>query len=192
MQISSKNIKNSKNLDNPQNNNPTNRTEKVIYDDGPSQYVNFSVYTNCAVIFLLAIFAPALWHKLVIGGEGFYHIYILFWRFALAASIIYPIWRFFDTFSRRYKITNERLREYSGVFNRKVEELELYRVKDISLDSPFNLRMLGLSNIILRTTDRSNPYFIISSIKNGEKILDLIRENVEYERKIKGVRAIEL
>ncbi len=40
-------------------------------------------------------------------------------------------------------------------------ELELYRVKDIVLNEPFLLRLVGLSNIVLVTSDRSTPVFVV-------------------------------
>ena len=68
------------------------------------------------------------------------------------------------------------------------EELELFRVKDIRLDQPFWLRLVGLSNIILVTSDKTSSKYIIPAIKNGTKIREEIRAAVDQRRDEKGVR----
>jgi len=38
---------------------------------------------------------------------------------------------------RDYELTEERFKERSGVFNIRYDELELYRIKDITFMQPF-------------------------------------------------------
>ena len=51
---------------------------------------------------------------------------------------------------------------WTNLSNINTHEFELYRVKDIVLNEPFLLRLVGPSIIILVTSDRSTPsYFVV-------------------------------
>ena len=71
--------------------------------------------------------------------------------------IIPPIVRYLKTKFTRYEITTQRIIFHSGVFSRRREELELYRVKDYRVIAPLLYRMFGLENVILETSDRTTP-----------------------------------
>jgi uncharacterized membrane protein YdbT with pleckstrin-like domain len=96
--------------------------------------------------------------------------------------------RFFQTKYASVEVNSERLIERSGVFSRKTDELELYRVKDIRHVEPFWLRLFGLSDIVLYTSDKSTPVIVLRAIENGEIVRALIRDAVESRRAIKGVK----
>jgi hypothetical protein len=60
-------------------------------------------------------------------------------------------------------------------------------VKDIQFQQPFWLRLVGLSNIHLITSDRSNPLFIIPGVKNGKELREELRTVIDKRRTEKGV-----
>ena len=78
-----------------------------------------------------------------------------------------------------------------GIFSKTTNEVELYRVKDIKLIQPFWLRILGLSNIWLDSTDHSNPTILIKGIHNGSEIKEQLRMAVDIRRDIKGVKEVD-
>ena len=70
---------------------------------------------------------------------------------------------------------------------KNTHELELYRVKDIVLNEPFLLRLIGLSNIVMITSDRTTPVFVIPGVRNGKNLKEQLRLAVEERRDVKGV-----
>ena len=46
----------------------------------------------------------------------------------------------------------------------RLDELELYRVKDSTLDAPFLVRLVGLGNVVLRTCDQSHPGLVLRAL----------------------------
>jgi hypothetical protein len=74
-----------------------------------------------------------------------------------------------------------------GVLSKTTNELELFRVKDFRLDQPFILRLVGLSNIVLITSDRTNKYVVIKGVKDGKSLIEEIRTLVDKRRDEKGV-----
>ncbi len=113
----------------------------------------------------------------------------------LAGLLIIPlpwvIWRWLELRSRRYELTTQRLRTISGVLNRNEDELELYRVKDITLQQPLHLRLFGLGNVTLHTSDKTTPELVIPAIPNARQVRDQVRNLVEKRRDEKRVREID-
>jgi uncharacterized membrane protein YdbT with pleckstrin-like domain len=92
----------------------------------------------------------------------------------------------------RYELTTERLRVRSGVLNKALEELELYRVRDYKLEQPLILRLFSLGNVTVTSTDVSQPTVTLRAIINSEQVREQIRFYVEDCRTRKRVRAIDL
>ena len=72
-----------------------------------------------------------------------------------------------------------------------MDEIELYRIKDSTVDNPFILRILGLGNIRLITSDKSTPVITIPAIKDAREVRETIRKRVEYLRDKKRVREVD-
>ena len=92
------------------------------------------------------------------------------------------------------KITDQRVTEEIGVFSKVIDEAELYRIKDIRLAQPFIFRLLGLSTIVMVTSDVSDSMITIPCINsNDAKILrEELRTAVEARRNEKGIREIDV
>ena len=55
----------------------------------------------------------------------------------------------------RYYLTEEKLIIDTGFFNRKEEEIRLYRILDITLKRPLGQRLWGLGTVHLCTADKT-------------------------------------
>jgi uncharacterized membrane protein YdbT with pleckstrin-like domain len=91
-----------------------------------------------------------------------------------------------------YELTTQRLRIRRGILNRRLDELELYRVKDYVMEQPFFLRMLGLGNLTLLSADASTPTVAIRAIAGVEAVREKLRNAVQSERDRKRVRALDV
>ena len=69
--------------------------------------------------------------------------------------------------------------------------MQIYRVKDITLEQPIWLRLVGLSNISLISSDKSDPFITIPAIRNGDALREDISNAVEKMRRKKGVREFD-
>ena len=56
---------------------------------------------------------------------------------------------------------------------------------------PFILRIFGLGNLKLITSDKSHPSITLNAIKNPENVLELFRENVERARRETGTKEVD-
>jgi hypothetical protein len=114
-----------------------------------------------------------------------------FWLFVACLLVIpipWAIWAWLKTKCRIYSLTTERLIIRSGVLNKSTETLELYRVRDLQINEPFWLRLWGLNNIHLCTTDTTTPEVILDYISSETDLGNIFRKQIEFSRQKKGVR----
>jgi uncharacterized membrane protein YdbT with pleckstrin-like domain len=126
-----------------------------------------------------------LWKSSPSQISNFWGFLLLFW------TVVIPIWVYLYTRFIKYELNAERLIIKTGILSQKIEETELYRVKDYSVSKPFFLRLFGLGNIVLTTSDKNNKYVKLHAIKDVEKIKDIIRTHVEKSRKRTGTKEVD-
>jgi uncharacterized membrane protein YdbT with pleckstrin-like domain len=110
---------------------------------------------------------------------------------ALLLPLIGMLARYIITRSTMYELTTQRLRKTSGVFNKQLDELELYRVKDSTLEQPFLLRLFGLGNVMIISSDATMPGVRINGIADAFEVREKLRVAVEGERDRKRVREVD-
>ena len=136
--------------------------EKELWRGTPSQWVNLPWYILWLLLFWLVI-----------------PLFILLWQWLVIRTTV-------------YELTSERLKLRRGVLNKHLDEVELYRVRDSQLEQPFFLRLFGLGNILLQTSDRSHPSVRLRAIRDGEQLYERVRAAVEESRARKGVRELDV
>jgi uncharacterized membrane protein YdbT with pleckstrin-like domain len=117
-----------------------------------------------------------------------------FWPFVLCLLVIpipWAFWRWLSTRAFTYEVTNERIRIRQGVFSRRTDSLELYRVKDASFLQPFVMRLVGIGNVELETSDSTNPYLMIRGVPDADALRERILKAVDAVRDRKGVREVD-
>lgn len=151
-------------------------SEELLWKGSPSQVLNFGKY----------FVALAIAVGIGVGGAFFPPAWA-----ALILPLGWMLWLFVETRSVRHELTTERIRLYQGVFNQKMDDVELYRVKDTSMERPFWYRMFGLSTLVIETSDRSQPRIEIRAVHDGEGLRETLRKQVEYWRDRKRVREVD-
>ena len=107
-------------------------------------------------------------------------------------TIIIPIVVYLKTRFTIYEISEQRIKLKVGILSQKIDECELYRIRDYQIVKPFLLRIFGLGNLELTTSDRSNPVIRLKGIKDPEGIYDIIRDSVENRRTQTGTREVDI
>jgi uncharacterized membrane protein YdbT with pleckstrin-like domain len=93
--------------------------------------------------------------------------------------------------SHKYKITTQRIFNTTGIFSKKTDALELYRVKDLDVIEPFTLRIFKLGNIEIDSADESSSKFYLRAIPKPKELMDKIRTHVELRRDLKRIRGVD-
>ena len=101
------------------------------------------------------------------------------------------VWKCLVVRCQRFEITTERLRLIQGVLNQDIDEIELYRVKDTRILRPLLLRLFGLGNVVLETSDRTHPNPVLPAIRDAIEVREELRKHVENLREQKRVREVD-
>ena len=99
----------------------------------------------------------------------------------------------FRTRGVHYKITSQRVVIEQGVFSKRMEQLDLYRVVDYVVERPFGQRIMGTGNIILEAMDKTTPEIRITAIKTDVvSLYEKLRYATEQEKRKRGVRVLDI
>ncbi|MCA1858322.1 PH domain-containing protein [Massilia oculi] len=85
----------------------------------------------------------------------------------------------------RYALTSQRMRVTSGVLSRRVEEVELFRVRDIELHASFVERLCGVATLRIHSNDRTAPTLAFEGIARAAWVKEALRERVLVLRETK-------
>jgi len=157
---------------------PNSPTETTLWKGHTSQWVHFWYYFFCILLAGAAI-----------GGIPFT---LGMSAIGLIVPLVMWIIRWWITKCTAYELTTQRLKISSGILNRKLDELELFRVKDYAMDQPLFLRLLGLGNLTMVTSDASTPTIAIKAIAQVEAVREMLRTAVQVERDRKRVRELDV
>jgi type II secretory pathway component PulF len=118
-----------------------------------------------------------------------------FWWY-LSCLLVIPIpiaiWRFFELRATDFTLTSQRIKLESGVLSKTYDQVELYRVKDTILTRTLLQRILGLGSIKMITSDPTQPELVFPSIADSEHVREMVRQNVERMRRLRGVRELDV
>ena len=93
--------------------------------------------------------------------------------------------------SSRYRLTTQRLFVRRGWMAKHMEELELYRVKDVRVDQSVLQRLLGYGTITVLADDDTTPQMELVSVSRPTEIKEQIRTQYRAARQREGVQPTE-
>lgn len=84
--------------------------------------------------------------------------------------------------SFQYLITHDYIRWTRGIFFKRIDQLEMFRIKDYIITQSFILQVFKLMYLTLKSTDPENPSIQFQGIPESD-ITDTIRDRVLAARK---------
>lgn len=106
--------------------------------------------------------------------------------------IIAVVW--FKNLATTYELTADRLILRRGIFVKSIDEIELYRVKDIRIDFSLINQMAGIGTITLDSSDettRGAP-LAIANVDRAQERREHLRTLVDTARQKRRVREIDV
>ncbi|TCP73239.1 PH domain-containing protein [Sphingomonas sp. PP-CE-1G-424] len=96
--------------------------------------------------------------------------------------------------SASYEITDQRLIIKRGILFKTIDEIELYRIKDVRLGYSLLNQMTDIGTIILTSTDRttSGGEFTLRDIPMARDRREGLRKLVDRARQRRGVREVDV
>ena len=102
--------------------------------------------------------------------------------------------RYLQALATRYEVTDQRLILHRGLVMKTVDEIELYRIKDVRLDYSLLNQMVDIGTITLTSTDRTtgDGVFRLRDVPMARERREGLRGLVERARQRRGVRELDV
>ncbi|HRT04861.1 MAG TPA: PH domain-containing protein [Kiritimatiellia bacterium] len=93
--------------------------------------------------------------------------------------------------STRYRLTTQRLFAETGLIAKNLEEVELFRVKDVTLRQGVLDRLLGVGTVTVLSTDDTAPELELAGIRDPLAAKEALRTAFRAARQREGLRTGE-
>jgi uncharacterized membrane protein YdbT with pleckstrin-like domain len=117
------------------------------------------------------------------------------WPLALTAlAILILAWKWIENLAARFDICPDRLIVRRGIFVKSLDEIELYRVKDIRLDFSLVNQLAGIGTITVTSSDettRGAPLHL-RCVEHATARRETLRDLVDKARQKRRVREIDM
>jgi len=92
----------------------------------------------------------------------------------------------------RYRLSEDRVFCEKGFLNIHVEEILLYRVRDLELRMSLGQRIFGVGTICVHSSDKTNGHLDLTNVRNPREVKELIYRQVEEAKDKRRMRTTEL
>jgi membrane protein YdbS with pleckstrin-like domain len=75
-----------------------------------------------------------------------------------------------------YEITPDRIEWGRGILDRKVDNLDMFRVIDLKMRRTVLDCIFGIGTVELITTDKTDPQFVFEKLRKPRKVYDIIKK----------------
>ncbi len=107
---------------------------------------------------------------------------------ALALGAMFLLlWKALTLKSIRYEVTPDRIEWSRGIFDRKVDNIDMFRVVDLKLRRSLLEACLGVGTVIVLTNDESDPQFEFKKVHRCRRLYDTLKEaglNADKKRNV--------
>ena len=101
---------------------------------------------------------------------------------ALAGSVIMAlvvfvlICKIIKLKSIHYRISADRVEWSRGILERRIDNIDMFRVVDLRLHRSFLDCLVGIGTVVLVTTDKTDPEFEFAKVHRSKQLYDIIKK----------------
>ena len=93
---------------------------------------------------------------------------------------------------QRYRLGEDRLFYEKGFLSTTVDDILLYRVRDISVKISFWQRLTGVGTVTVNSSDHTMPVLVMRDIKRPREVKEMLHQQVEKAKIAYRVRYNEM
>lgn len=112
----------------------------------------------------------------------------------IAVALLILLWKWIENFATTYEVTEERLILRRGIFVKSIDDIELYRVKDVRLDFTLWGQWAGIGTICVASSDETTRggALVMPDIANAQPRRETLRRLVDAARQKRRVRELDV
>jgi membrane protein YdbS with pleckstrin-like domain len=161
---------------------PSNPNE-VLFSGSPTLWVITGTFVKCSAL-LLASGLLIFWHiehiawlHLLQSQQAVLGKYRLLTGLLLGlATVLFLFYKSWQVKMTHYEVSADRIEFGTGIFDRKVDNLDMFRIIDIKLRRSFLDCIVGVGTVLLTTTDKSHPEFVFEKVRDVRALYDVIKK----------------
>jgi membrane protein YdbS with pleckstrin-like domain len=150
--------------------------EKQVWQGRPAWRAYYGVWILWLLGSIVALYAAFKW---TIAGST--------WRTAAwlvigASALALLVREGLVIFSRKYRLTTQRLFLHRGILTQTTDQLELVRVEDVRLLQGVMDRIVNTGNIEIISSDETDNKLVLQSVSAPAEVAEHVRRNVRGAR----------
>ncbi|MDE0879831.1 MAG: PH domain-containing protein [Sphingomonas bacterium] len=125
---------------------------------------------------------------------GSFHGWLTLLSCVIGVGLVIIAIRWLQNRAATYDITDQRLIVKRGLIMKSIDEIELYRVKDVRVDFSVINQIADIGTITITSTDRTsgNAAFVLRDIPSARERREGLRKLVDRARQLRGVRELDV
>jgi hypothetical protein len=162
---------------------PVGQAEDVLFSGQPSLWAIAGAFVKGVIVLAVAV-SLVVWHiermawlKLSTQQAAVFGKYRLLAGLAIGLVVIMVL--FYKAMQLRmthYEVGIDRIEFGRGIFDRKVDNLDMFRVVDIKLRRSVLDCIVGVGTVLLTTTDKSHPEFMFEKVRGARELYDALKK----------------
>lgn len=162
------------------------KERKMLYEGHPSWKAYFGHYLLAGFV-AIAIMAI----KGLIDGSGaplMTKVLSIVVPLALAAVYLFglTLWRR----SIKFRVTNSAIEYERGLLSKRIDVIQLWRVRDVAYRQTLVDRILGIAHIDVIASDATTPSLEIVGLPASRQLFENLRDSIEIQRQAKNVYGV--
>ncbi len=87
----------------------------------------------------------------------------------------------------QYRVSTRTIDVEEGVLSRRINTLQLWRVRDVVFEQSLMQRMLGVASIRLVVHDDTSPKLLLSGLTDGRRVFEDVKGAIDLARQSRNV-----
>lgn len=109
----------------------------------------------------------------------------------LLPLLIGVAWAWLVCLGHQYRIFEDSVEVQSGVLSRSIDNLQLFRVRDLGLSQGIAGRLLGFGDVVITSTDQSSPHVALRGVSDPRPVYDTLRGLVSRSQATRRTMIVE-
>src|SRR5215211_214592 len=159
---------------------------KMLYEGHPSWKAYFGYYLVTAVAAVIVI-VILRWKD---GANAPTSVKVLDTVIPLAAAIVVGFTLHLYRASIKFRVSNTAIEHERGLLSKRIDVIQLWRVKDVSYRQTLTDRILGIAHVMVLTSDATTPNLEIFGLPASRQLFENLRDAIEIQRQAKNVYGV--
>ncbi|MEO6776153.1 MAG: PH domain-containing protein, partial [Kofleriaceae bacterium] len=155
-----------------------------LYEGSPSwkAYLGYYLVIVLAALILLAILRAGFEDATTTLGTKTMHVLV-----PILAGVAFGFGVMFYRKSIKFRVTTTVIEWERGVLSKRIDVLQLWRVRDVVYKQNLVDRILGIAHVEIVTSDATTPDLEILGLPASRQLFEQLRDAIEIQRHAKNV-----